>query len=78
MSLTSEDSAAAHEQHYFSMGKRSRKARKREQQNLAGRGFPHQVEDAAHDTVALAVALTGRALAVSIGTHLTVFDQRCV
>ena len=70
-----------HRDLYFSfggMGKRSRKARKRELQNQPGRGFPHQVEDAASDAVVLAVDLGARVIALTQGRQLTVFDARYV
>ena len=56
------------------MGRRSRKTRKRDLNNLPGRGFPHKAEEA-YEAVFLAAAQEADVLALALGTKLKVYRQ---
>ena len=66
---------SAHREGYFGeMGRRSRKTRKRDLNNLPGRGFPHKAEEA-HEAVFLAAAQEADVLALALGSKLTTYRQ---
>ena len=77
--LVLDQATPAHQCVYFDsqMGRRRRKARKREIEDQPGRGFPHHGEDSAHEAVNLATDLAGHTLAIGVGSQLTCYSQGC-